>query len=117
MSDIHQLLMTKLATPAAQPWLISRSRLLARLAEARSRLTLLSAPAGFGKSALLNDWLHTSHQSSHASTIAWLILDEADNDPLRFWTYLGTLCNTFTRKSAQPFSRVCKPLNLLWRLS
>jgi LuxR family transcriptional regulator, maltose regulon positive regulatory protein len=90
MSDIHQLLMTKLATPAAQPWLISRSRLLARLAEARSRLTLLSAPAGFGKSALLNDWLHTSHQSSHASTTMWLILDEADNDPLRFWTYLGT---------------------------
>ena len=90
MSDIHQLLMTKLATPAAQPWLISRSRLLARLAEARSRLTLLSAPAGFGKSALLNDWLYTSHQSPHASAITWLILDEADNDPFRFWTYLGT---------------------------
>ena len=90
MSDIQQLLMTKLATPAAQPWLISRSRLLARLAEARSRLTLLSAPAGFGKSALLSDWLHTSHQGSYASGITWLILDEADNDPLRFWTYLGT---------------------------
>jgi LuxR family maltose regulon positive regulatory protein len=82
--------MTKLATPAVQPWLISRSRLLRRLAEARSRLTLLSAPAGFGKSALLNDWLHTSHQSSNASTITWLMLDEADNDPFRFWTYLGT---------------------------
>jgi LuxR family maltose regulon positive regulatory protein len=82
--------MTKLAMPAAQPWLVSRSRLLTRLAEARSRLTLLCAPAGFGKSALLGDWLHTSHQSSHASGITWLILDEADNDPLRFWTYVGT---------------------------
>src|SRR5215470_18803405 len=90
MSDIHQLLMTKLATPAAQPWLISRSRLLTRLAEARSRLTLLSAPAGFGKSTLLSDWLHTSQQSSHASTIIWFMVDEADNDPLCFWTYLGT---------------------------
>jgi LuxR family maltose regulon positive regulatory protein len=82
--------MTKLAMPAAQPWLVSRSRLLTRLAEARSLLTLLCAPAGFGKSALLSDWLHTSQQSSHTSTITWLILDEADNDPLRFWTYLGT---------------------------
>ncbi len=90
MSHTHQLLMTKLAVPTAQPWLVSRSRLLAQLAEVRSRLTLLCAPAGFGKSALLSDWLHTSHQGSHASGITWLILDEADNDPLRFWTYLGT---------------------------
>jgi LuxR family maltose regulon positive regulatory protein len=82
--------MTKLAVPAAQPGLVSRSRLLARLAEARSRLTLLCAPAGFGKSALLSDWLHTSQQGSPASGISWLILDEADNDPLRFWIYLGT---------------------------
>jgi len=86
----HQLLMTKLAVPAAQPWLVSRSRLLTRLTQGRSRLTFLCAPAGFGKSALLSDWLHTSHQGSHASGITWLILDEADNDPLRFWTYLGT---------------------------
>ncbi len=90
MSHTPQLLMTKLAVPVAQPWLVSRSRLLARLAQGRSRLTLLCAPAGFGKSALLSDWLHTSHQGSHASGITWLILDEADNDPLRFWTYLGT---------------------------
>ena len=90
MSHTHQLLMTKLAMPAAQPWLVSRSRLLTRLAQGRSRLTLLCAPAGFGKSALLSDWLHTSHQSSHASDITWLILDEADNDPLCFWTYVGT---------------------------
>ncbi len=90
MSDLHQLLMTKLAVPAAQPWLVSRSRLLARLAEVRSRFTLLCAPAGFGKSALLSDWLHTSQQGSAASTITWLMVDAADNDPLRFWTYLGT---------------------------
>src|SRR5258708_12421643 len=90
MSHTHPLLMTKLAMPAAQPWLVSRSRLLAQLAEARSRLTLLCAPAGFGKSALLSDWFHTSYQGSQASGITWLILDEADNDPLRFWTSLGT---------------------------
>ena len=90
MSHTPPLLMTKLAMPAAQPWLVSRSRLLTRLAEARSRVTLLCAPAGFGKSALLSDWLSTSHQGSYASGITWLILDEADNDPLRFWTYLGT---------------------------
>ena len=88
MSDISQLLMTKFAMPAAQPWLITRSRLLARLAQGHPRLTLLSTPAGFGKSALLSDWFHTSQQRSHASTITWLIVDEADNDPLRFWTYL-----------------------------
>lgn len=83
----HQLLMTKLAVPAAQPWLLSRSRLLAQLAQDRSRLTLLCAPAGFGKSALLSDWLHTSHQDSHASGITWLILEEADNNPLRWHTF------------------------------
>lgn len=90
LSHTHQLLMAKLAVPAAQPRLVSRSRLLTHLAQARSRLTLLCAPAGFGKSALLSDWLQTSHQGSHASDITWLMLDEADNDPLRFWTYLGT---------------------------
>src|SRR5258708_8635411 len=90
MSHTPPLLMTKLAMPAAQPWLVSRSRLLAQLAEARSRLTLLCAPAGFGKSALLSDWFHTSYQGSQASGITWLILDEAHNYPFRFWTYLGT---------------------------
>ncbi|HLZ62060.1 MAG TPA: LuxR C-terminal-related transcriptional regulator [Ktedonosporobacter sp.] len=90
MSDTYQLLMTKLAIPAAQPWLVSRSRLLAQLSQGRSRLTLLCAPAGFGKSALLSDWLHTSYQGPHSTGITWLILDQADNDPLRFWTYLGT---------------------------
>src|SRR5258708_12622716 len=60
MSHTHPLLMTKLAMPAAQPWLVSRSRLLAHLAEARSRLTLLCAPAGFGKSAPLTPLSPTS---------------------------------------------------------
>jgi len=51
----------------------------------RARLTLVSAPAGFGKTSLLADWL-----AAEERTVAWVSLDDADNDPTRFWTYVLT---------------------------
>ena len=79
------LLETKLAAPRPQRHLVSRPRLLAELARgAESKLTLLSAPAGFGKTTLLAEWLATA--SHERWSTAWLSLDPADDRPgISFW--------------------------------
>ncbi|HEU5200839.1 MAG TPA: LuxR C-terminal-related transcriptional regulator [Ktedonobacterales bacterium] len=78
------LLMTKITIPPVRSALLQRSRLLAILDQSCSLpLTLLSASAGFGKTTLLSAWA-----SQSASRVAWLSLDEQDNDPTRFWTYV-----------------------------
>ena len=83
------LLTTKLHIPPIRSELVSRPRLLARLDEGlRHKLTLISAPAGFGKTTLLSEWAHTRHRATAPTTAAWLSLDEADNDPARFLAYL-----------------------------
>jgi hypothetical protein len=58
-------------------------RQVAMTATSDNRLILLSAPAGFGKTTLLSDWLAT-----YPWPTSWLSLDRGDNDPVRFWTYL-----------------------------
>ena len=79
------LLATKLYTPPIRSELVSRPRLVARLSEGFHRkLTLVSAPAGFGKTTLLSDCAARSDPRMH---VAWLSLDKADNDPARFWTH------------------------------
>ena len=81
------LLTTKFHLPATRARLVPRPRLWQRLAEALTRersLIVISAPAGFGKTTLLSEWLQ------HLSLpIAWLSLDPADNDVARFLTYLS----------------------------
>jgi LuxR family maltose regulon positive regulatory protein len=78
------LLTTKLYIPPARPNLVPRPRLTARLDEGMTRrLTLVSAPAGFGKTTLLSAWIHKSKQR-----VAWVSLDAGDNDPARFLSYL-----------------------------
>ncbi len=79
-----RLLLIKLATPRPSRHPIHRPRLAAALSEALSaRLVLLSAPPGFGKTTALIDWLAASGTRN-----AWISLDEADNDPVRFARYL-----------------------------
>jgi LuxR family maltose regulon positive regulatory protein len=71
------LLATKLHLPGIRPGFVPRPRLLERLtAGLASALTLVCAPAGFGKTALLADWTRHDPQP-----VAWLSLDDADNDP------------------------------------
>jgi LuxR family maltose regulon positive regulatory protein len=85
------ILVTKLFIPATRPELVSRSRLIERLDRGLySKLTLISTPAGFGKTTVVADWLdHLSGDSDQEDfKIAWLSLDEGDNDPNRFLTYL-----------------------------
>jgi LuxR family maltose regulon positive regulatory protein len=78
------LLTTKLYIPPIQPELEPRPRLVERLQEGLHRkLTLISAPAGFGKTTLLSEWA-----AQLKRPIAWLSLDEGDNDPVRFLAYL-----------------------------
>ena len=77
------LLATKLYMPAAQPELVPRPRLTARLDEGLARgLVLVCAPAGYGKTVLLADWARRGGQP-----VAWLSLDAGDNDPARFWRH------------------------------
>jgi LuxR family maltose regulon positive regulatory protein len=75
------LLATKLYLPRPPPGFVSRPRLLEGLQEGLARgLVLVCAPAGFGKTALLADWARQGRRP-----VAWLSLDQADNDPARFW--------------------------------
>jgi LuxR family maltose regulon positive regulatory protein len=77
------LLATKLHVPQTRRGFVARPRLLDRLTEPHpAQLTLVCAPAGFGKTALLADWARRSRRP-----VAWLSLDEADNDPARFWRH------------------------------
>ncbi len=77
------LLETKLYVPAPQRGLVARPRLAERLNHGTElKLTLVSAPAGFGKTTLLAEWL------ADKRSVAWLSLDPSDNDPTAFWGYL-----------------------------
>ena len=79
------LLQTKLYIPTLQPALVPRPRLIARLSAGLTRnLTVVSAPAGFGKTTLLSAWA----RSRTPRQVAWLSLDADDNDLGRFLTYL-----------------------------
>jgi LuxR family maltose regulon positive regulatory protein len=81
---MNELLSTKLYIP--RPWssLVSRPRLTEKLNAGLDRkLTLISAPAGFGKTTLLSEWIPQSQRC-----VTWFSLDEGDNDPTRFWTYV-----------------------------
>ena len=85
------LLTTKLYVPPLRAQLIQRPRLVERLEEGLRqghRLTLISAPAGFGKTTLVTDWWHGRRDTAPPVALTWLSLDEHDNDPARFLTYL-----------------------------
>jgi LuxR family transcriptional regulator, maltose regulon positive regulatory protein len=86
------ILATKLYIPPPRPKVVSRPRLIEALSGGLHRkLTLISAPAGFGKTTLVSEWVAGSGEP-----IAWLSLDEGDNDPARFLTYLIAALQTIT---------------------
>jgi LuxR family maltose regulon positive regulatory protein len=83
---VKALLTTKLYIPSVRPNVVARPRLVERLNEGvplGRKLTLVSAPAGFGKTTLLSEWVHHCGQP-----VAWLALDNGDNDSARFLAYL-----------------------------
>jgi LuxR family maltose regulon positive regulatory protein len=82
-----QLLSTKFYVPTSPGTLILRPRLSALLGESlKYPLTLISAPAGFGKTTLLSTWAQSLPVAQ--AQVAWLSLDEEENDPQLFWTYV-----------------------------
>lgn len=90
------LLLSKLSPPRLHASLLDRPRLFALLDAGRAcPLTLLSAPAGFGKTTLICQWMETRRVSPDFPPVAWVSLETVDNDPVRFWRYLIAACETF----------------------
>ena len=86
------IIKTKINAPTLRHNLVSRKRLLALLlggVKQGHKLTFISAPAGFGKTTLVSEWLETSQ-----TLAAWISLDEGDSDPVRFLTYLTAALQT-----------------------
>lgn len=94
------VLTTKLYIPPPRPGLVARPRLIEQLNQgSRRKLTVISAPAGFGKTTLLSTWIGQAKsipnsnpqiqnpKSKIQNRVSWLSLDSADNDPARFLTY------------------------------
>ena len=90
----YPLLQTKLFIPPTRGNLIARARLVHKLnsglgdilTEFERKLSLISAPAGFGKTSLITQWLT---QLDRSSPTAWIALDEDDSDPQQFFNYLA----------------------------
>src|SRR5512137_2225010 len=83
IAPVETYLKTKLIHPQVRPQRVPRPRLLQRLPAAlQVPLTLVCAPAGYGKTTLLVEWARASQVP-----VAWLTLDAEDNDPQRFLSY------------------------------
>jgi LuxR family maltose regulon positive regulatory protein len=94
-----QILTTKLHIPRSRPRRVTRRRLFARLNQGLDgKLTLISAPPGFGKTALVVDWLETLDRPA-----AWLTLESADNDRIRFFVYLGAALQKIDQSLGESF--------------
>src|SRR5437899_2760999 len=82
--------------------LVTRERLLTRLDTGwEGKLTLLSAPAGFGKTTLVSQWIAQRRKLQPQAPVAWLSLDPGDNDPIRFWRYVMLACQPFQAERDQ----------------
>ena len=107
------LLQTKLFVPLLRPFLVPRPRLIAKLNKSLyGKLTLVCAPAGFGKTTLTADWatrlaeLNSSQGTSPNWQLCWLSLDEQDNDPTRFLIYFIASLQTAWPQLGQEVSQL-----------
>lgn len=96
------LVATKLNLPLLRPRVVARPRLRALLDRGmEARLTLISAPAGFGKTTLLADWI--AHAGEHLA-LAWLSLDDGDNEPAVFWPHVVAALQAACTRAGAPFA-------------
>ncbi|MBU1683739.1 hypothetical protein KJ742_07415, partial [Patescibacteria group bacterium] len=107
---IQLLIKTKLLVPPLRVSFVQRPDLLGKLDKGfHCALTLISAPAGYGKTTLLTEWINTRKKigASSTLTVCWLSLDSGDNDPIRFLTYLtASLENVNPKLSAEARSLI-----------
>jgi LuxR family maltose regulon positive regulatory protein len=121
LSGTDEFLSTKFAVPHLRASIVPRAQLTARLNDGlQAKLTLVSAPAGFGKTTLVANWISdlsmksadfqvqrgkNSIQNQQSATsnrmIAWVSLDPDDNDPVRFWRYVLTASRAFDAEISQ----------------
>jgi LuxR family maltose regulon positive regulatory protein len=107
------LLSTKFYIPPARANAVARPRLTEKLMIGLNQpgsFVLLSGPAGFGKTTLLSEFVSVFQQP-----VAWVSLDEGDNDPIRFWTYLIAACQSVqdgVGESALALFRTPQPLSV-----
>ena len=98
------ILATKLYTPSSRSKIVARPVLIEKLNDGLSagrKLTLISAPAGFGKTTLLNEW-----GDSCGRPVAWFSLDEGDSDPVRFLIYFVTALQTLRPNVGEGLLRI-----------
>jgi LuxR family transcriptional regulator, maltose regulon positive regulatory protein len=89
--------------PQSRGPLVPRDRLLARLdVGLEQKVTLVSAPAGFGKTTLASEWIAARRQQNRMPPLARLSLDGGDNDPVRFWRYVLSACRVFGAGVTEP---------------
>jgi LuxR family maltose regulon positive regulatory protein len=108
------LLTTKLYIPPVRPEWVPRPRLVERLNAGLGqsslgfarKLTLVSAPAGSGKTTLVTTWLSDLRSPHPDFRVGWLSLDDGDNDPLRFFAYLVAALRTVDRQFGQEALRL-----------
>jgi LuxR family transcriptional regulator, maltose regulon positive regulatory protein len=94
----YELLSTKLTPPRLHPGFVPRRSLISRLDEGVvHKLTLISAPAGFGKTTLVSEWVASRRKQHNLPAYAWVTLDPGDNDRVRFWRYVLTACQEFEK--------------------
>src|SRR6266567_6188884 len=102
-SDITScLLSTKLALPRPRPSLVPRESLFSLLDNGMEHaITLLCAPAGFGKTTLVRAWIAARNANQERFKASWLSLETNDNDPVRFWRYVIAACQHFDANIGQ----------------
>src|SRR5215210_4764491 len=95
--EVHRpvgpLLRAKCTIPPARRGAVVRPRLHEfLLSNAPTRLTVVAAPAGWGKTTLLSQW---AHDPAERRNVAWVSLDESDDEPVRFWSYVLTVLGAY----------------------
>ena len=94
--QFEPLLMTKLQLPRLQKALLPREHLLELLDRALDcKLTVIAGPAGYAKTTLVGQWIASRSIRADTFRVAYITLDERDNDPLRFWRYIIAACQTW----------------------
>ena len=105
------LITAKCSVPPLRRAGVARPRLYApALDREDARLTLVAAPAGWGKTTLLSQW---AHDSGGVQGIAWVSLDETDDESTRFWSYVPTGLQGIVGVTAAPLAALLTPAKAL----